>query len=133
LDPEAPPPVWRDEVALDFPSLHEPAERMRCAFLAQDEPAARCVVSVEVPRARTVCTSRMPVQVVVPSLCSHCGGRGEAWGDFCAPCHGAGVADEARYVVLRLPAGVSDGARLCYQLEIPHTSPLLLDVRVTLR
>jgi hypothetical protein len=134
LDPDAPlPVVWRDDVALDFPSAHGPAERMRRAFLAQDEPAARCVVGIEVLRRRTVRACRVPVQVVVPSLCTHCGGRGEAWGDPCAPCDGTGLADERRYVVLRVPAGVRDGARFCYRLEVPHASPLLLDVRVTVR
>ena len=134
LDPDAPLPVhWRDDVALDFPSAHGPAERMRRAFLAQDEPAARSTLDIEVLRRRTVRACRVPVQVAVPSPCGHCGGRGEAWGDPCAPCGGAGVADESRYVVLRVPPGVRDGARLRYRLEVPHASPLLLDVRVTVR
>lgn len=134
LEPDAPlPVVWRDDVALDFPSLHGPAERMRRAFLAQDEPAAQCVIGIEVLRRRTVRGCRVPVQVVVPSVCGHCGGRGEAWDDPCRPCGGAGVADEPRYVALRVPAGVRDGACLRYSLEVPHTSPLLLDVRVTVR
>lgn len=134
LDPEGHAPfTWRDDVALDFPSTRGPAERMQRAFLAQDAPPTRCAVAVDVPRRRTLRTSRVPIEVAVPALCGPCGGRGEAWGDPCADCAGAGVADRVRYVVLRMPAGVRDGARLCYRLDAPHMAPLMLDVRVTLR
>lgn len=134
LEPDATmPALWRDDVALDFPSAQGPAERMRRAFLAEDDPPTRCRLDVEVSGRRALRVSRVPVQLVVPSLCDRCGGRGEAWGDPCATCDGAGVEDESRYVLLRLPAGVRDGTRLCYRLEVPHTSPLLLDVRVNVR
>lgn len=134
LDPDATvPPLWRDDAALDFPSLDGPAERMRRAFLAQDEPMARLTIVVDVPHRRTLRPSRVPVEVLVPSLCAGCGGRGEAWGDPCGPCDGTGVEHERRYVVLRLPVGVRDGARLRYPYDVPHAKPLLLDVRVCVR
>ncbi len=134
LDPDGTASMcWRDDAALDFPSLHGPAERMRRAFLAQDDPIARLPLVVDVPQRRTERASRVPVEVVVPSLCAACGGRGEAWGDPCAGCGGTGVAPQRRYVVLRLPMGVRDGAHLRYPYDVPHAKPLLLDVRVRVR
>jgi hypothetical protein len=133
LEPDVSVPVyWRDDVALDFPSLAGPADRMCRAFLAQAEPVTRCMLVIEVPRRRTARVSRVPVEIRMPSACGSCGGRGEAWGDPCPTCDGAGVEPAARYVVLRVPADVRDGARLRYRLEAPHAS-LLLDVRVHVR
>lgn len=132
LEPDAPPASWRDDAALDFPSLAGPADRMCRAFLAQAEPLTRCMLAIEVPRRRTARVSRVPTEVVVPAACGTCGGRGEAWGDPCPTCDGTGVEAAPRYVVLRVPAGVQDGARLRYRLEAPHAS-LLLDVRVHVR
>lgn len=137
LEPETPmPAIWRDDAALDFPSLHGAAERMRRAFLAQEDPVACRAVAVDLPRAAAPPApraSRVPVRIVVPTPCERCGGRGEAWGDRCVVCDGAGVEEQARYVLLRVPAGVRDGARLRYRLEAAHAPPLLLDVHVNVR
>lgn len=102
------------------------------AFLAQAEPVTRCRLTIEVARRRTLGVSRVPAEVVVPSACGPCGGRGEAWDDPCPTCGGTGVEHAVRYVVLRVPAGVQDGARVRYRFEAPHAS-LLLDVRVHVR
>jgi hypothetical protein len=134
LDPEvSEAPAWRDEVALDFPSLHAPAERMRRAFLAADEAAPSLRITVDLPRRQSPQARRVPVQIVLPVCCGRCGGRGEVWGDVCAACDGRGLRDQPRYVLLRVPADVGDDTRLRYRLEGTHTPTLMIDARVRVR
>lgn len=124
---------WRDEIALDFPSLHAPAERMRQAFVAADGGEARHMVTLELAQRSARHARRVPVCVAVPACCPTCGGRGEAWGDPCVACDGRGLREEPRYVLLRVPADVRDDARLRYRLESAHTPALVIDARVRLR
>jgi molecular chaperone DnaJ len=44
--------------------------------------------------------------------CPNCGGRGTLTDDRCAACGGSGVRGERRDVTVKIPPGVSDGARI---------------------
>jgi hypothetical protein len=131
LNPQTPfMPLWRDDVALDFPSARSAAERMRQAFLAAEwEPGPRAVV-VSVPRGAAGRSARVPVHLDVQALCGGCGGRGEAWGEACHACAGDGSEAVARYVLIRVPAGVRHDTRLRYRIEVPHAAAFDLDVHV---
>lgn len=136
LEPEvADATGWRDDVALDFPSLRAPAERMRQAFLAHDDAAHSTSVTVDVVllRAQTLRPRRVPVRVPLTACCARCGGRGETWGDTCLACEGDGSRDEPRYVLLRVPPDVRDGARLRYRLDGGHAPGVVIDARVRVR
>ncbi len=123
-------PVWRDDVALDFPSARPAAERMWQAFLAPERVRSSRAVVITLARGTTARPARVPVQVDVQSLCVGCGGRGEAWGETCGVCAGQGAEPVARYVLLRVPAGVRHDARLRYRIDVPHAAAFDLDVRV---
>lgn len=125
--------AWRDEVALDFPSVDAPAERMRQAFLAAEASVPHRFVTIDLTARHTLRARRVPLRIALPVCCARCGGRGEAWGDPCVACDGRGLCDEPRYVLLRVPADVRDGARLCYRLEGAHTPTVVIDARVRVR
>ena len=94
----APPGAWpshpeprisawfRDEVAIDFPSLDEAVERMRDAFLApMNESDAQPELSAELRiSAREAFDGvTLPLDVPIRKLCVACGGRGEDWPEPC--------------------------------------------------
>ncbi len=134
LEPEAADTAaWRDEVALDFPSLQDQAERMCQSFLAAERDVPRRVVTLDLDARHALRARRVPMRVPLPVCCTRCGGRGEAWGDPCGACDGHGLRDEPRYVLLRVPTNVPDGARLRYRLEGAHTPTVIIDARVRIR
>jgi hypothetical protein len=135
LEPETTPDpaTWRDEVALDFPSLQDSAERMCQSFLAAERAEPRRFVTLDLDARHTLRARRVPLRVALPVCCARCGGRGEAWGDPCTACDGDGLRDEPRYVLLRVPKNVRDGARLRYRLEGAHTPTVIIDARVRIR
>lgn len=128
LWPTAPP--WRDDVALDFPSARPAAERMRQAFLAAEQDINPRETVIAVPRRALARATRVPLHLDVPALCATCGGRGEAWGENCATCNGAGTETARRYVILRVPAGVRHETCLRYRIDMPQAAAFDLDVRV---
>jgi molecular chaperone DnaJ len=50
--------------------------------------------------------------MVFSKNCPHCGGAGRLRQLACEPCHGQGVETRAESIGVRVPAGVSDGARV---------------------
>lgn len=46
------------------------------------------------------------------STCPRCNGEGDLVDDHCSACHGKGVVDEEREVIVKVPAGVDSGTRL---------------------
>jgi hypothetical protein len=122
---------FRDEVALDFPSLAAAADRMRESFLAVERSSAVCRAEVHVTPDEAVTGPRVPVHVVVRSACPTCGGRGRTWDGPCPPCAGTGDGLERQQVHLRLPSGVRDGARLLFNVVPPRGAATIVDLRVS--
>lgn len=124
---------FRDEVALDFPSLDAAADRMRVSFLATEALTATCQAEVRLTPTEAEAGPRVPVQVVVRSPCPACGGRGQTWGGACEPCAGTGDGVLRHQVHVKLPSGVRDGARLLYSVAPPQGATTLVDLRVSVR
>lgn len=118
----------RDEIAIDFPSVHPLIDRMRESFFADD--AARWSAYIELTRGEARDGARVPIDVPHAETCGACGGRGEIWTDRCTDCAGRGTRPAAHRVRLVLPAGIQHGAELLYQLRMPAGLPALLSVQV---
>jgi DnaJ-class molecular chaperone len=124
---------FRDEVAIDFPSLDEALERMRDAFLApMNESDAQPELSAELrisPREAFHGVT-LPLDVPIRKLCGACGGRGENWPEPCEACDGTGHAIARHPVRLVVPPRVRDGDRFCLSVCAPSASPTRVEVRL---
>jgi hypothetical protein len=120
---------FRDEVALDFPSLAEAAGRMRSAFLAADQTTATYDAELCLAPAAARAGQRVSVDLLLRLTCPCCAGRGEVWDEPCAGCSGRGDGEFPHQVQVVLPAGVRDGA--CYLINVPL--PAAASARVALR
>ncbi len=127
---------FRDEVAIDFPSLDEAVERMRDAFLAPiNESEAHPELSAELwisPREAFEGVT-LPLDMPIRKLCIACGGRGENWPEPCGKCEGTGHAIARHPVRLVVPARVSDGARFSLSVCAPSAAPTRVEVRIAVR
>src|SRR5260221_1367821 len=127
---------FRDEVAIDFPSLDEAVERMRDAFLAPiNESEAHPELSAELwisPREAFEGVT-LPLDMPIRKLCIACGGRGENWPEPCGKCEGTGHAIARHPVRLVVPARVSDGARFSLSVCAPSAAPPRVAVRIAVR
>jgi DnaJ-class molecular chaperone len=122
---------FRDEVALDFPSLGAAADRMRESFVATDGTTAACEAEVHLTSSEAAAGPHVPVQVVVRSACAACGGRGRVWNGACCHCGGTGHGLTRHQVRVRLPSGVRDGARLLFNVEPHQGASTVVDLRVS--
>jgi DnaJ-class molecular chaperone len=75
----------------------------------------------------------VPLDVPLRRTCPRCGGRGESWTEWCSVCGGAGEVPGGHELVLRVPAGVREGARFRFTVAPPGAPPTLVEVRVTIR
>jgi hypothetical protein len=123
---------FADEAGIDFPALAVVVERMRHAFVGEDESRPQLEVPVDVPRAIAQRGADVTVQLPVRRTCERCGGRGEAWEEPCLPCAGAGHTEERREITVGLPRGVADGDRLLVRLGGRHVVPTAVAIHVTL-
>jgi hypothetical protein len=127
---------FRDEVAIDFPSLDEAVERMRDAFLApMNEGDIQPELSAELritPREAFDGVT-LPLDVPVRKLCPACGGRGEDWPEPCGKCDATGHAISRHPVRLIVPARVKDGDRFCLSVCAPSASPTRVEVRIAIK
>jgi DnaJ-class molecular chaperone len=114
-----------DEVAIDFPSIPPPVDRLRSTF-AGEETRAPLQAELRLSLREAFDGVTVPLDVPVRSACPLCGGRGESWMEWCRGCGGTGESLFHHRVRLALPAGVTDGARFRFRL----TSPLALPTRV---
>jgi len=115
-----------DEIAIDFPSVHNVLDRMRHAFFGDvADPQAGPDIAVTPHEAFWGAT--VPLQVPIRRVCAACGGRGEVWDGACLACAGTGDTPSHHAVHLRIPAGVQDGTRIRFRLVgagVPETSVL---------
>ena len=128
-----PSECFADEIAIDFPSVGGAVERMRHAFLGEPEgddvlTAEVCLSTREASGGLTV-----PFDVPVRATCPACGGRGEVWTEPCGACLGSGSALFHHEVVLTLPPGIVDGARLRFRVKSPYAPPVRVEIRIAVR
>jgi hypothetical protein len=121
-----------DEVAVDFPSATAAVERARRRFVEPDDSGSFAVACVALTGIEARRGGRVPIRVYLPTTCTACGGRGESWGARCESCAGEGSAPTPRYLVLRMPPGLRDGASLQFRLRDPNT-PTRVIVQVSVR
>src|SRR4051812_36354692 len=135
--PEARLSGWfRDEVAIDFPSINEVVERMRDAFLApmnerDTQPELSAELRISAREAYDGVT--LPLDVPIRKMCTACGGRGEDWPEPCNTCDGTGHAIARHPVRLIVPARVQDGDRFSLSVCAPLASPTRVEVRIAVR
>jgi predicted RNA-binding Zn-ribbon protein involved in translation (DUF1610 family) len=121
---------FRDEVALDFPSLGAAVDRMRDAFVATEGTTAAYEAEVRLTPSEAQAGPRVPLQVAVRSTCPACGGRGELRNTACRHCSGTGDGLTLHQVHLRLPSGVRDGARFLFNVASSQGVATVVDLRV---
>jgi len=114
-----------DEVGIDFPSIPAAVERIRAAFV-DEEQASPLRAEIRLSAREAFAGVTVPLDVPVRSACPLCGGRGESWMEWCRACGGTGESLFHHRVRLAVPAGVCDGARFRFRV----TSPLALPTRV---
>ncbi len=118
-----------DEVAIDFPSMRGPINRMRAGFgdTVESEPL---VARVQLSPRQAGLGVKVPIDVPLSRACVGCGGRGESWNSSCDPCEGTGATIERYPLILTVPAGVVDGASFAFSVAHPRGHRAFVEVRV---
>ena len=110
---------YGDDAAVDFPSAVPAIERIKAGFLSSDRRLPlQASLSLSPAEARHGVT--VPLDVPLRYTCRQCGGRGESWGDPCAPCEGSGVQFSVDRFRVRVPPGVADHASFRFSLTPRH-------------
>jgi hypothetical protein len=131
---EAAQDCFKDEIAIDFPSVNRLVDRAREAFLGDDGRESAGTVTHEVllsnreARRGTI----VPLELPIRGLCRRCGGRGEVWTEPCAACCGSGDSLVRHPIRVSVPAGVSHGARFRFKVSSPHAAPVRVELRVAI-
>jgi hypothetical protein len=130
---EATPDCFKDEIAIDFPSIATIVDRARDAFLGEDARDAGTVtrevrLSDREARRGTI----VPLELPLRGTCRRCGGRGEVWTEPCLACCGTGDALVRHPIRVSVPAGVSNGTRYRFRVSSPHAAPVRVELRVAI-
>jgi hypothetical protein len=121
-----------DEVAIDFPSVHNVLDRMRHAFFG-DTPGAQDGPDIAITPQEAFWGATVPLSVPVRRLCPECGGRGEVWDRGCRACGGAGDTPSRQAVHLRIPPGIQDGARIRFRVVAAGVPETLITARILIQ
>jgi DnaJ-class molecular chaperone len=121
---------FRDEVAIDFPSIGPFVERVRDAFLSNDADRDVLRLSVQISSRDAYLGTIVPLDVPVRAICAICGGRGETWAEPCAMCDGRGDHREQSRVRVPVPPGVAHGSRLHFRLRPAEALSMRVEVTV---
>ncbi|MFN7984980.1 MAG: hypothetical protein U0Q11_24315 [Vicinamibacterales bacterium] len=129
---EAAPDCFRDEVAIDFPSVDGLVDRVRDSFLGGDVPDGPCMLTHEVRLSNGEARrgAIVPLELPIKGTCHSCGGRGEVWTEPCLTCCGSGDWLVHHPIRVSVPAGVSHGARFRFRVLAPHAIPVRVEVLV---
>lgn len=122
---------FRDEIAIDFPSVNGLVDRVRDAFLGPEAAADNQTLTQEVRLSNGEARYGVivPLDLPLKGTCSRCGGRGETWTEPCHVCCGSGERLVRHPVRVSVPPGVAHGTRFRFRV----TAPQSLSVRVELR
>jgi molecular chaperone DnaJ len=121
-----------DEVAIDFPSVSSVLDQMRHSFFGAS-PVAELSAEVVVTPQEAFWGVAVPLDVPLRRTCPRCGGRGEAWDEWCVACAGEGEVGSTHEVRLRIPPGVREGVRFRFTVAAPGAPPTLVEVRISIR
>ena len=121
-----------DEVAIDFPSVSSVLDGMRHSFFGE-LPYSSLSAEVELTPQEAFWGTVVPFHIPLRRTCTNCGGRGEAWEEWCSACRGTGEVLSEHALRLRVPAGVREGARFRFRVMPPGTAPTMVEVRVSVR
>lgn len=131
---DAPQDCFKDEIAIDFPSVHSLVDRLREAFLGEDarEGAGTLRHEVRLSNREAQRGAIVPLQLPLKGTCRRCGGRGEVWTEPCPSCLGSGDALVCHPIRVSVPAGVSDGTQFRFRVSSPHAAPIRVELRVAI-
>ena len=121
-----------DEIAIDFPSVSSVLDGMRHSFFG-DAPQAWLAAEVELTPQEAFWGAQVPLQISLRAVCSHCGGRGEVWQEWCLACRGRGETSANYPLRLRVPPGVRAGSRFRFSVMPPGAVPTLVEVHISIR
>jgi hypothetical protein len=121
-----------DEVAIDFPSVHNVLDRMRHAFFG-DSRRPQAGPDVPITPQEAFWGATVALEVAVRRTCSVCGGRGEVWEGWCRACSGLGDTASHQAVRLRIPAGVRTGTRIRFRVAAPGVSDTSIVARIVIQ
>ncbi|MGH9372505.1 MAG: DnaJ domain-containing protein [Vicinamibacterales bacterium] len=124
--------VFADEIAIDFPSVASVLDRMRDAFFGVEQAVTLSAQLVMTAR-EAFDGATLPLDIRLRRTCPRCGGRGEVWTDWCAPCEGLGEVSDAHSLRVNVPAGVREGARFRFSVTPPGAPSTVVEVRITIR
>lgn len=122
---------FADEVVVDFPSVAPALDRMRSAFLAEDGQAPFSA-DVRLTFRDAVAGVTLPLRVPIRCTCRGCGGRGESWTESCVRCEGSGAELLDCELRVRVPAGVTNGARVQFTLVPPQSPPTRVELCIAI-
>ena len=120
---------FADEVVVDFPSVAPAVDRMRNAFLV-DEQTAALSAAVRLSQREARDGTMVPLEVSVRCTCHDCGGRGETWTEPCVRCQGSGIEFRRHRLQVAVPAGVLDGTCFNFTVTPRHNPPTRVELRV---
>jgi hypothetical protein len=129
---QPPEGCFADEVAIDFPSVGQLAERMRAPFLEEDGGPDVLLTEVSLSSRDASVGAVIPLDVPLRGTCPECGGRGETWTEPCASCCGTGDSLVHHAVRVSVPAGVAHGSRFRFRISSPYAAPIRVEVRVAI-
>lgn len=131
---DVPHDCFNDEIAIDFPSVNRLVDRLRDAFLGEDERDTAGTVRHEVRLSNREAQrgTIVPLQLPLKGTCRRCGGRGEVWTEPCAACLGSGDALVCHPIRVSVPAGVSNGTQFRFRVSSPHAAPVRVELRVAI-
>jgi DnaJ-class molecular chaperone len=121
-----------DEVAIDFPSVSSVLDQMRRSFFGA-MTSTELSAEIELSPEEAFWGVSVPMDIPLRQTCPACGGRGEAWEQYCVTCEGDGEVAAQHPLRLRVPAGVRQGARFRFSVMPPGAIPTLVEVRISVR
>jgi DnaJ-class molecular chaperone len=120
---------FRDEVAIDFPSMASAVDRIRNAFVAA-ERSTPLTASLRLSWHEARRGATMPLDIPVCRVCRTCGGRGESWAEMCVRCAGTGAEMGRHQVHVSVPAGVPDGALFRFTVTPRHHPATRIELQI---
>lgn len=131
---DVPHDCFRDEIAIDFPSMGRLMDRVRDAFgddARVEAGTVRHELRLSDREARR--GAIVPLELPLRGTCHRCGGRGEVWTEPCVDCCGSGDWLLHHPIRVSVPPGVVDGARFRFRVSAPHAVPVRVELRVAIR
>jgi hypothetical protein len=120
---------FADDVIVDFPSVAPALDRIRRAFLAEEQPVpVRAAIQLSTHDALEGVT--VPISVRVHRTCQECGGRGGNWLNSCRQCDGSGCELVPHSLQVTVPAGVVDGTSVYFTVAPAHNLPTRVELRI---